>query len=377
MMKVALVHDWIVVYTGSERVIEQILHLYPQADLYSLVDFAPQDQRAFLQNKPVHTSLLQKMPFARSGFRNYLPFMPMLIEQFDLSSYDLVISSSHAVAKGVLTRPDQLHVSYIYTPVRYAWDMQNEYLYENGIKSGIKSLLLRSTLHYLRMWDVASASRPDEIAAVSRFVAGRIRKYYRRDAEVIYPPVDISSFPCVDIKDDFYLAVSRMVPYKKIELIVRAFSRMSQRKLVVIGDGPDLKKIKSLATPNIEVLGYKTTPELSEWMQRAKALLFAAKEDFGIVMVEAQACGTPVIAYGNGGAHEIIRGLESVEPTGVFFAEQTVESISAAVDLFEANRERIRSISCRENAERFSPDHFRNAFVKFIDQAWYNFKHAT
>jgi glycosyltransferase involved in cell wall biosynthesis len=212
------------------------------------------------------------------------------------------------------------------------------------------------------------------MAANSNFVANRIRKYYQREAEVIYPPVDLSAVTCCEEKQDFYLTVSRMVPYKKIELIVEAFRKMPQRKLVVIGGGPDLKKIRAMATANIEVLGYQPTLALSTWMQHAKAFLFAAKEDFGIVMVEAQACGTPVIAYGFGGAHEIVQGLETPEPTGVFFAEQTSESIAAAVDQFEANQASIRPAACRKNAERFSPERFAGAFIKFVDQAWYNFK---
>jgi glycosyltransferase involved in cell wall biosynthesis len=374
MMRVALVHDWMVVYTGSERVVEQILRLYPQADLYSLVDFVPQDQRAFLQGKTIHTSVIQHFPLAQRGFRNYLALMPLIIEQFDLSAYDLIISSNHAVAKGVLTRPDQLHVSYIHTPLRYAWDMQNEYLRENGMTHGLKSVMVRGLLHYLRHWDVLTAGRVDAMAANSKFVAGRIRKYYQREAEVIYPPVNLTAFTYAEEKEDFYLTVSRMVPYKKIELIVEAFTQMPERKLVVIGDGPDLQKIRKMATPNITVLGYQTTAALSQWMQRAKAFLFAAKEDFGIVMVEAQACGTPVIAYGFGGAHEIVRGLDSPEPTGVFFSEQTSPSIIEAVEQFEANQTRIWPVSCRKNAERFSPEHFGEAFVNFVNQAWYNFK---
>jgi len=377
MKKVALVHDWLVVYTGSERVFESILHLYPQADLYSLVDFVPPDQRAFLQGKPVHTSLLQKLPFARRAFRSYLPLMPALIEQFDFSDYDLVISSSHAVAKGVLTRPDQLHVSYLYTPIRYAWDMQAAYLRENNLERGLKSLILRAALHYIRLWDVASASRPDAIAAVSQFVAGRIRKYYRRQAEVIYPPVDLAGFDCAAEKQDFYLTASRMVPYKKVDLIVQAFTRMPQRRLVVIGDGPELKKIKAMATPNIQILGYQSTPEMARWMRQAKAFLFAAREDFGIVMVEAQACGAPLIAYGSGGACEIVRGLDQPQPTGLFFREQTAEAIAAAVDQFEAAQDQFSADACRQNAERFAPRQFDDAFKAFVDRAWYNFDHTA
>ena len=368
--KIALVHDWFTVYTGSERVVEQILKLFPQADLFSLVDFFPPNERAFLQNKPVRTSFIQRLPFARRSFRKYLPIMPLAIEQFDMSPYDLVISSSHAVAKGVITGPNQLHVSYIHSPIRYAWDMQAEYLRDSGLDQGLKGILSRMILHYIRLWDRGTMNGVAAAAANSQFIAQRIWKVYRRKAEVIYPPVDIQSFSCVDEKESYYLAVARLVPYKKVDLIVKAFADMPARKLMVIGDGPELARIRKLATPNVDVLGYQPTEVIIAKMQRAKAFIYAAQEDFGITPLEAQACGTPVIAFNKGGLGETIRGLDDEQPTGIFFSEQNAHALVQAVDLFEINASRITSRACRENAERFASEHFGEKFSAFVSAAW-------
>lgn len=372
--KIALIHDWLVVYTGSERVVEQILRIYPQADLFSLVEFLSEDQRAFLQGKPVQTSFLQKLPFARRHFRQYLPLMPLAIEQFDLSGYDLVISSSHAVAKGVLTGPNQLHLSYIHSPIRYAWDMQPEYLRESHLQRGPKSWLARVMLHYLRLWDSRTLNGVEAVASNSKFIARRIWKVYRREAQVIYPPVDVGQFGYCPLKEDYYLAVARMVPYKKIGLIVEAFAGMPDRRLVVIGEGPELAQIRRMATPNITLLGYQPNEVVVQSMQRARAYVFAAQEDFGITPLEAQACGTPVIAYGEGGVAETVRGLDHPEPTGVFFQQQTPASLRAAVEQFEASREKISPLACRANAERFAPERFRAEFSNFVTDNWQQFQ---
>jgi glycosyltransferase involved in cell wall biosynthesis len=318
-MRIAIVHDWLTTYAGAERVLEQMLICFPDADLFSLVDFLPPGQRDFIQNKRVTTSFIQRMPWARSKYRSYLPLMPLAIEQFDLSSYDLVISSSHAVAKGVITGPDQLHICMCYSPIRYAWDLQHQYLRESGLDRGMKGWLARCVLHRTRMWDQRTANGVDEFIAISNFIARRIRKAYRRDSTVIYPPVDVESFSLRQDKEDFYLTASRLVPYKRVDLIVEAFSRMPEKKLVVIGAGPEFSRIKASAGHNVDFLGYQPGEVLRDHMQRARAFVFAAEEDFGIAPLEAQACGTPVIAYGKGGALETIRGEESVEPTGVFF----------------------------------------------------------
>lgn len=370
MQKIAVVHDWLTVYTGSERVLEQILLVYPQADIFSLVDFLPPERREFLRGKTPRTSFLQHLPLARQKYRQYLPLMPLAIEQFDLSDYSIVISSSHAVAKGVLTSPDQLHISYIYSPMRYAWDMQHSYLAESGLNSGLKSWLVRALLHYIRMWDVRTINNPDAILACSQHIAKRIWKIYRRKSTVIYPPVDISTFPFCDHKDNYYLVVSRLVQYKRIDLIVETFATMPDRRLIVIGEGPEAKKLTRPTLPNVEFLGYQPTEIVSQYMQKARAFVFAALEDFGIVLLEAQACGTPVIAFGKGGPAEIVNGLDSSSPTGILYKEQTVPALQSAILQFETNNNQITPKACRENALRYTPEKFRSEFSTFVENEW-------
>lgn len=366
-MKVAIVHDWLVTYAGAERVLEQLLNIFPEADLYSIVDFLPENNRNFIKNKKVTTSFIQKLPKAKTKYRNYLPLMPLAIEQFDLRGYDLIISSSHCVAKGVITGPDQKHICICYTPVRYAWDLQGQYLKESGLTKGLKGWLAKAILHYIRLWDLRTVNGVDEFIAISDYIKRRIWKTYRRESMVIYPPVDVESFEFFETKEDFYLTASRMVPYKKMDLIVEAFSKMPDKKLIVIGDGPDFNKIKSKATKNITLMGYQPFEVLKDHMQRAKAFVFAAEEDFGITPVEAQACGTPVIAYGKGGALETVVGIDKVNPTGVFFEEQTVESICKAVGKFEDEKEKIGYKICRENAERFGNERFLDEIKECVN----------
>ncbi|MFX1675625.1 glycosyltransferase family 4 protein [Paraburkholderia sp. A2WS-5] len=366
--RVAIVHDWLVTYAGAERVLEQIIDCFPDADLFSVVDFVEEKDRKFLRGKRATTSFIQRLPKARTKYRAYLPFMPLAIEQLDVSDYDVVISSSHAVAKGVLTGPDQFHISYVHSPIRYAWDLQHQYLQESHLTRGPKSMLARLILHYIRNWDVRTANSVDQFVANSSFIARRIHKVYQREAEVVYPPVDVDSFELETHKEDFYLTASRLVPYKKIDLIVEAFSRMPGKRLVVIGDGPDMQKVRAKAGPNVEVMGYQPFSVLHDRMRRAKAFVFAAEEDFGISVVEAQACGTPVIAYGKGGALETVRDSGS-RPTGLFFEEQRAESIIAAVESFERDPKQFRAEDCRGNAERFSATHFREQFFARVARA--------
>jgi glycosyltransferase involved in cell wall biosynthesis len=367
-MKVAVVHDWLTVYAGSERVLEQILAAFSGADLYTVIDFLSQRERGFIQNRPVHTSFIQRLPGSRRTYRAYLPLMPLAVEQFDLRGYDVVISSSHAVAKGVITGPDTLHVSYIHSPPRYAWDLQGQYLEEAGLTRGIKGMVARGLLHYLRLWDGLAGQRPDILLANSHYIARRIQKTYRREVQVIYPPVDTDAFTLERNKDNFYLAASRMVPYKRMDLIVEAFAQMPHRKLVVIGDGPDMPKVRAKAGPNITLLGYQPFEVLRDHMRRARAFVFAAEEDFGIAPVEAQACGTPVIAFGRGGATETVVPGE----TGVFFQEQSVKSLIEAVERFE--RLSFDPLRVRQNAERFSAERFRREFAALVEREWDRFK---
>src|SRR6185503_15699603 len=287
-MKIAIVHDWLVTYSGSERVIEQMLQVIPDADLFCLIDILPEEERSFLGGKKARTSFLQKLPFKASLYRKFLPLMPLAVEQFDLSAYDVIISNCHATSKGVITGPEQLHISYIHTPIRYAWDMQNEYL-QASQPDRMTNLGMRLMLHYIRLWDLSASSRPDVILANSTFIARRIRKIYRRESEVLYPPVDVELFSYQDNKSDYYLTASRLVPYKRIDLIVQAFRRMPDKKLVVIGDGPDGEKIRKLTAANMQWLGHQNTGALRKYMQNARAFIFAAREDFGITPLEAQA----------------------------------------------------------------------------------------
>ena len=375
-MKIAIVHDWLVTYAGAERVLEQMLVRYPDADLFAVCDFVPEAERSFLQGRTPRTTFIQRLPFARRKYRSYLPLMPLAIEQLDLSGYDLVISSSHAVAKGVLTGPDQLHLSYVYSPLRYAWELQHQYLREARLTHGLKSWLARWQLHKLRIWDQRTAHGVDHFIGISHYIARRIRKAYGREASVVYPPVSVERFAVQPTKQDFYLTASRMVPYKRIELIVRAFARMPARKLVVIGDGPERSRIAAAVrgASNIELRGYQPTAALAEAMGQARAFVFAAEEDFGIAPLEAQACGTPVIAYGRGGVAETIRGLETAEPTGVFFDAQTEEALIAAVERFEREGHVITPQACRANAERFAPERFRREFAAVVEREWSAFQ---
>lgn len=360
-MKVAIVCDWLVTYAGAERVLEQIINIYPCADIFCLVDFLPKDKRGFIHDKTTTTSFIQEMPWSKKCYRNYLPLMPIAIEQLDVTGYDLVISSSHCVAKGVLTGPNQIHISYIHSPIRYAWDLTHQYLEESNLQTGMKGCLAKMILHYMRIWDARTANSVDCYVANSKFIAKRIKKVYGRESKVIYPPVDIEAFEYCEEKGDYYLTASRLVPYKRVKLIVEAFNEMPDKKLVVIGDGPDFEKTKNIANNNIVMMGYQPFAVLKEKMQHAKAFVFAAEEDFGITPVEAQACGTPVIAYGRGGVLETVIDNR----TGIFFFQQTVEAIRAAVLSFEKNIG-IKSRECRINAEQFSVRKFRDNFGDYI-----------
>ena len=378
--RVAVVHDWLVNYAGSERVLEQLLHLLPDADLHAVVDFVPAQDRGFLGGRRARTTFVQRLPFARTRYRGYLPLMPLAIEQFDLSGYDLVVSSSHAVAKGVLTDPDALHVCYCYSPLRYAWDLQHAYLRESGLGSGARGLLARVLLHRLRAWDVASSARVDRFVADSRFVARRIAKAYRRDADVVYPPVDVAGFaPAVadgtrpeapDGGGPYYVTASRFVPYKRIPMIAEAFRALPDRRLVIIGDGPQRREVARAAGPNVTLLGHEPVDRLRAWLRGAEAYLFAAVEDFGIAPLEAQACGTPVIAYAGGALRETVPDLTAPEPCGVLYDEQTPAGLAEGVRRFEANADRITGTACRRNAEGYSVEVFRSRMAALLAGAY-------
>ena len=357
-MKVAIVHDWLVTNAGAEKVLKQIIEIYPHADIFTLVDFLSDEQREeILKEKKATTSFIQKLPFTKRHFRNYLPLFPKAIESLDVSGYDLIISSSWAVAKGVKKDKDALHVSYCHTPIRYAWDLYDEYT--ANLKQP-KKLLVQKSLQYIKKWDIESLDRIDYFIANSNFVAERIKRIYNRDATVIYPPVDIEKFSLHVTKDDFYLTASRLVPYKKTKLIVEAFNVMPEKKLVVIGAGKELDAIKAVTKSNIAVLGYQEDAILIDYMQRAKAFVYAAIEDFGIVPIEANACGTPVIALNKGGTAETI--IDGVN--GVHFKEQTQDEIIKAVNRFESMKFDAKKTSTY--VESFSSDRFKQEFQDFI-----------
>ncbi len=355
-MKTAIIHEWLDNYAGSERVLEQMIACHPDADLFALVDFLPEAERGFLQGKVPRTSFLQRMPFARKRFRNYLQLMPIAVEQFDLRGYDLVLSSSHAVAKGVITGPGTTHISYVHSPLRYAWDLQAQYLEQSGLTRGAKSLYTRWLLHRLRLWDQASAARPDVILANSRYIQARIGKVWRREAEVLHPPVDIEAFPLANGPRPHFVVAGRQVAYKRVELVAEAFRALPDLRLVIAGDGPSAERVRAAAAgaPNIEIRGRVPQAELVALLQSARAFVFPAEEDFGIGMVEAQACGAPLIVFGRGGAGDIV-----TEGGGLTFAEQTVESLTAAIRRFVAEEARFTPAACRANAERFGIPQFR------------------
>jgi len=362
-LKAAIVHEWFVNYAGSEKVVESFTNIWRDADVFALVDFLDEKQRnIILKGKFAKTSLVQKFPFARNKHRNYLPFFPSAIERLDLSKYDLIISSSHSVTKGVITKPDQLHISYCHSPMRYAWDNAELYLSHANISGGPKGFLARSVINYLREWDLKTASRPNFLIANSKFISEKLKRIYNRDSIVIYPPVDVSKFNCVTEKKDFYLTASRMVPYKRVDLVVEAFSNMKNRKLKVVGNGPELAKIKMNASSNIEFLGYKEDEDLKALMQQAKAFVFAAEEDFGITVVEAMACGTPVIALNKGGTAEtVVNNL-----TGILFESQTTESIKNAIAEFEEKESLFDYKIISDHAQQFSRDIFEKRIRDFV-----------
>lgn len=371
-MKIAVVHDWLVSHGGAENALSQILQVFPEAELFCLLDFTPEKERGFLLNKKSTTTFLQKLPFAEEKYRNYLPLMPLAVGMLDLSKYDLVITSSHAAAKGVPTRKDQLHICYCYTPFRYAWDLREQYLKEAGLNRGLIGFASRVLLAYIRSWDVGNSRRVDYFSTISEYIKQRIRHAYHRDAEVIYPPVNTDFFPLCREKEDYYVTVSRLVPYKKVDLIVKAFTGMPDKRLVVVGMGPDLEKVMFDAGPNVVFKMHLNNAEMSEQLQRAKAFVFAAEEDFGIAPLEAQACGTPVIGYGRGGLLETVRGKFADEDlgggkdlTGVFFRDQTEAAIIEAVNKFETIS--LNPDACRANSLRFSEEVFRRKFKSFVD----------
>lgn len=364
-MKVALVQDWLTELGGAEKVFKELLVAYPDADIYTLVYNDNVIEELGIKKEKVTASFIQRLPFGRKKYRNYLPFFIKAIESFDLQAYDLIISSSYAVAKGVLCHGNQIHICYCHSPVRYAWDLYHEYLIASNLTRGPKAWLVKRELSKLRIWDVISANRVDYFVSNSDFIKARIARVYRRQAQTIYPPVAVSKFNLETVKEDYFITCSRLVPYKKIDLIVKAFAAFPELKLKVIGNGPDFNKIKALATPNVTLMGYQPDEVLRKEMAKAQAFIFAAKEDFGIVPVEAQACGTPVIAFGKGGVLETVIEGE----TGCFFYEQTAEAIADGIKRFLAIKQTFNPTTIRLNAEKFDVENFHKKFKTLADKS--------
>ncbi len=358
-LKVAIVHDWCPDFRGGERVLARFCGLFPRAEVFTLFDFLePEVKSRHFPGTKFHTSPMNRWPGVRRYYRALFPLCPFFIEQFDVTQFDLVLSSSAAFARGVLTRPDQPHLCYVHSPPRYAWDEQFTYIDQAGLGFGPKGLLYRHFLHRLRIWDARTAHGPNAMAANSEYVRARIRRIYGRDATVIHPPVEVEEMPYTPQKADYYVAASFLAPYKRTDLVLRAFRDMPDRQLLVVGEGQQSDLRRAFAAPNIRFTGYLERDAYVDAVRNAKAMVFAGCEDFGIALAEAQACGTPVIAFGRGGARDIVRPLGSEQATGVLFAEQSAEALRDAIDRFERSDGAISPEACRHNAQRFSADRF-------------------
>jgi glycosyltransferase involved in cell wall biosynthesis len=369
--RVAVVHDWCPDFRGGERVLARICKQFRNAEVFTLFDFLPAAvKEQYFAGVPFHTSPANRLPRVESYYRSLFFAGPILMEQFDVTGFDAVVSSSAAFARGVITRPDQPHLCYVHSPIRYAWDEQFSYIEQGRLGFGPKGLLFRYLLHRLRSWDTRTAHGPDLMLANSSYVRARIRRIYGRDAEVVHPPVAFDELAFVEDKSDYYVSASFLAPYKRTDLVIQAFNEMPSRRLIVVGEGQQSQRLRSLAGPNVSFAGFLPRREYVEVVARADAMVFAGCEDFGIALAEAQACGTPLVAFGRGGAVDIARPLDAAErPTGVLFDAQTVTALKDAVDRFERNRHAITAAACRENAERFSEERFDEQIVRAVEAA--------
>jgi glycosyltransferase involved in cell wall biosynthesis len=374
-LKTAIIHDWFATAGGGELVVRELTDVAPNSEIFTIYNLMGGKITEYIGGRPLHISGLNRLPFVDRYYNKILPLACRAAEAFDLSAFNLVLSSSAAIAKAVITRPDQLHISYVHSPARYAWDLREEYLRESNIHSGVKLAIARELMFRFRQWDVTTATRPDVLVANSEFIRRRIRKYYRRDAEVIYPPVNIDAFARPRRGDDFYITTGRLVAYKRVDIALAAFAGMRDRKFVVVGEGPELQHLKKLATPNVEFVGRIDDVALADYYSRARAFIFCALEDFGIAPVEAQAAGVPVIAFGKGGALETVRGLDVDQPTGVLFAEQTTTALRAAITTFEKHTAIDFATNAAVNARRFDRKVFHDRLSALIDTCWRRYGH--
>jgi glycosyltransferase involved in cell wall biosynthesis len=367
--RVALVHDWLTERGGAEKTLETVLGLFPGSPVYTLFYQPKLFADSPIAQHPVSTSFLDRLPGARKRYRSLLPLMPLAVEQFDLRGYEVVVSIHDAVSHGVLVRPGQLHIDYILTPMRYIWALHQEYLRSPTLRSPIRSIAFRLMAHYLRIWDTGAAQRVDHFVAISHWVAQRVWRTYRRRAEVIYPPVEVERFRPATPREEYFLTVCRLVPYKRVPVLVEAFNRLD-RPLLVVGDGPERRRLEAQAGPNVRFLGWVTEERLADLLSRARAFVFAAEEEFGIAAVEAQAAGCPVIAYGRGGLREtVVEGT-----TGHFFPDPTADSLIDAVRNFESRPSVYEAGQIRENALRFGRKRFEEEFRRMLDEQWERFR---
>ncbi len=367
--RVALVHDWLTARGGAEKTLEAVLGLFPESPIYTLFYQPKLFVDSPIAQHAVSTSFLDRLPGARKRYRSFLPLMPLAIEDFDLRGHQVVVSIHDAVSHGVVVRPDQLHIDYILTPMRYIWALHQEYLRSPTLRSPIRSIAFRLLAHYLRLWDAAAAQRVDHFVAISHWVAQRVWRTYRRQAEVIYPPVEVERFLPRSPREEYYITVCRLVPYKRLPVLVEAFNRLD-RPLLVVGDGPERRRLEAHAGPNVRFLGWVAEERLADLLGRARAFVFAAEEEFGIAAVEAQAAGCPVIAYGRGGLREtVVEGT-----TGLFFPEPTAESLMDAVRGFEPRLSSYEAGQIRENALRFRRERFEEQFRRMLEEQWRRFR---
>ncbi|NCD72379.1 glycosyltransferase [Mucilaginibacter agri] len=361
--KTAIVHDLVLANGGADSTLESIVRLYP-SPIFTLIADHDKIKTSDFKDFVITDSFIQKLPWGLKKYRNYLPLYPLAVEQFNLEGYDVILSSSFIVAKGAISTSEQLHICYLHNPIRAAWELYHRFLSYSSKGRGIKAFFIRIICHYLRNWDVVSANRVDHFIANSTYTAKRIKKLYRRDSVVIYPPVDVDLFELEELKDDYFVTASRLVYHKRMDLIVDAFKALPGKKLIVIGDGPELKRLRQIAPVNVEILGYQSNDRLIKYLQKAKAFLFAAHEDFGIAPIEAMSCGTPVIAFGGGGCSEtVIDGK-----TGLLFTEQTAESIIKCVEKFESGEILFEPKAISMHAQKFSRKRFEAEYRDFVEQ---------
>ena len=382
-IKIALIHDWLSQdFTGgAEKVLKEIKKSFLKKDsnydLYTLVNHLNKNDLKYIDQDKIYTSFIQDLPFSKKHFHKYLPLFPFAIEQFDLSKYNLIISSSHSFAKGVITSPDQLHISYVHSPMRYAWDQMNVYLMKSSYKKLGINLFLRFFLQKLRQWDYISTVRVDKLIANSTFTAKRIKKYWGRESKIIHPPVNTNYFTPNNNRGEFYLSVSRLVPNKRVDLLVKAFNKL-HFPLIIVGEGPEKKDLEKIANNNIQFLGFQEDYEIKVLMENCRAFLYAGIEDFGIAPVEAMAAGAPIIAYGKAGILDTVNCIRtnSKYPTGLIFKHQSCGALKECIEYFENNKIWANFSNDEINfwAQRFGIESFQKKFSSFVNQSFTEFK---